>query len=159
MGDTYDSRAEAQADREQLENLLVALGAWDRALRRDECGAWCISGKTGRVYTWGDGRTWMLFVACRSALHWTHTKRRLSFCTATQDGEDEGCLRLRTLPTPEQAAVLRDMLGIRKRLEFAPETLERLRARTAGWNEFSPCPEARLAPRIGENEMEGTEVA
>ena len=60
MGDTYDSRAQAQADREQQESLLVALGAWDRALRRDECGAWCVSGKTGRMYTWGDGRTWVL---------------------------------------------------------------------------------------------------
>src|SRR5215831_14667061 len=137
---TYDSRAEAQADREQQENLLVALGAWERALRRDECGAWCIGGKTGRVYTSGDGRTWVLFVACRSSMHWTHTKRRLSFCTVTQDGEDEGCLRLHTLPTAEQAAVIRHMLGIRKRVEIAPETLGRLRARVAGWNDVQPQP-------------------
>jgi|SRR6516162_9872282 len=159
MGDTYDNAAEGQADRTQQRALLTALSAWDRALRRDECGAWCIGGKAGRVYTWGDGRTWVLFVACRSALHWTHTKSRLAFCTVTQDGDDEGCLKLHTLPTPEQAAVIRDVLGIRKRIELAPDTLERLRARTAGWNESGPCPEARLAPRIGENEMEGTGVA
>ena len=71
MGDTYESRAEAQADREQQEKLLAALGGWDRALRRDECGAWCLDGKTGRAYTWGDGRSWVLLVACRSVRHWT----------------------------------------------------------------------------------------
>jgi hypothetical protein len=44
MGDTYDSAAEAEADRAQQKDLLTALNAWDRALRRDECGAWCIHG-------------------------------------------------------------------------------------------------------------------
>jgi hypothetical protein len=128
MADTYESAAEAAADRAQQQALLAALGAWDRAIRRDECGAWYLSGKTGSIHTWGDGRTWVLFVSCRSAMHWTHTKRRLSFCTVTQDGEDEGCLRLHTLPTPEQASVIRDVLGIRKRMALAPEELERRRA-------------------------------
>ena len=45
-----------------------------------------------------------------------------------------GCLRLHALPTAEQAEVIRDIPGIRKRIELAPETLERLRARTASWN-------------------------
>jgi hypothetical protein len=43
----------------------------------------------------------------------------------TQDGDDEGCLRLHRLPTPEQSTVIRDALGIRKKMEFAPEDLER----------------------------------
>ena len=73
-------------------------------------------------------------------MHWTHTKRRLSFCTITQDADDEGCLRLHTLPTTEQAAVIRDALGIRKRIELARETLERLRARAASWNDVQPLP-------------------
>jgi hypothetical protein len=45
----------------------------------------------------------------------------------TQDREDEGCLRLYTLPTPEQADEIRDLLGIRKRMEFSPDELERKR--------------------------------
>ena len=53
----------AEADRAQQLRLLAALGAWDRALRRDDCSAWCISGKTGSIHTWGDGRTW----ACSSS--------------------------------------------------------------------------------------------
>jgi hypothetical protein len=56
---TYDSAAEADADRAQQRELLTALGAWDRALRRDECGAWCICGQHGNILTWGDGRTWV----------------------------------------------------------------------------------------------------
>jgi hypothetical protein len=38
-GLTYDTAAEADADRAQQKELLTALGTWDRALRRDECGA------------------------------------------------------------------------------------------------------------------------
>jgi hypothetical protein len=71
-------RPAAEADRAQQLRLLAALGAWDRALRRDDCSAWCISGKTGSIHTWGDGETWAVFVACRSKLHWTMTKRRLA---------------------------------------------------------------------------------
>jgi hypothetical protein len=45
MGDTYDSAAEAEADRAQQLALLAALNATERALRRDECGAWRINGR------------------------------------------------------------------------------------------------------------------
>src|SRR5215467_185813 len=91
---TYDSAAEAEADRAQQKALLAALNAWDRALRRDECGAWCIGGERGTAHTWGDGQSWQ---------HWTWTKKRLGFCEVTQDGDDEGMLRLHSLPTPESA--------------------------------------------------------
>jgi len=70
----------------------------------------------------------VLYVACRSERHWTATKARLSFCTVTQDGDDDGCLRLYQLPTVTQATVIRDALGIRKRVEFGAEDLERRRA-------------------------------
>jgi hypothetical protein len=126
MRDTYSNAGDA--DREQQKALLAALGAWDRALRRDECGAWTIIGTRGTIHSWGDGKSWVLFIGCRSALHWTNTKRRLSFCTVTQDCDDEGCLRLHQLPTPEQATVIRDILGIQKRREVSAAELERLKA-------------------------------
>lgn len=125
---TYDSADDGDADRAQQRMLLVALNARDRALRRDGCGAWCISGTRGTVHTWGDGKSWLLFVACRSTRHWTATKVRLSFCQVIQDGEDEGCLRLLKLPTPKQANVLRNTLRIRKRMEFSSDDLERRRS-------------------------------
>ena len=127
MGDTYDSAADAEVDREQQRQLLAALNAWDRALRRDECGAWTIMGSRGTIHTWGDGKTWVLYVSCRSGQHWTYTKRNLSFCQVTQDCYDEGCLRLHQLPTKEQATTIREDLGIRKRMELVPSDLERRR--------------------------------
>src|SRR5262245_22994897 len=128
MCDTYETAAEAEADRAQQRALLAALNGWGRALRRDECGAWCIKGKCGSIHTWGDGATWVLYVACQSTRHWTATKDRLSFCDMTQDAEDEGCLRLHQLPTPDQAAVIRDALGIRKYRDVSAAELERLRS-------------------------------
>jgi hypothetical protein len=53
---TYSNSAEAEADRAQQMRMIGALGAWTRALRKDECAAWCISGNHGKVYTWGDNR-------------------------------------------------------------------------------------------------------
>ena len=44
-GDTYDSGEEGEADRN---SLLVPLNASDRASRRDECGAWPITGSSAR---------------------------------------------------------------------------------------------------------------
>jgi len=125
---TYNTMAEAEADRAQQKALLTALNGWGRALRLDECGAWRINGACGSIHTWGDGKGWVLSVQRRSERQWTYTKRRLAFCTVTQDGDDEGCLRLHQLPTAEQADVIRDVLGIRKRVEFGAEELERRRA-------------------------------
>jgi len=42
-------------------------------------------------------------------------KKRLSFCHLTQNGDEEGCFRLMGLPTAAQAAIIRQVLGIRKR--------------------------------------------
>jgi hypothetical protein len=126
VGNTYDSSAEAEADRALQKELLMALNGWDRALRRDECGTWTIVGRQGSIHTWGDGKSWVLFVACRSRQHWTSTKKRLAFCTVTQDCDDEGCLRLHQLPTSEQADLIRKVLGITKRRQLSEGDRQRL---------------------------------
>jgi hypothetical protein len=124
---TYDSAADAEADRAQQLRLLAALGAWDRALRRDELAAWCIQGARGSIYTSGDGKTWVLYVACRSARHWSAVRIKLAaFATITQDADEEGVARLHDLPAPEQAEVIREALGIRKRVAVSIEHRERL---------------------------------
>jgi hypothetical protein len=117
MTDTYRTLTEKNADGERQRELLKALDASSRALRLDECGAWRISGKRGGIYTWADrpGAGWVILCGCRSPRAWAHTKKRLSFCQVTQDGDEGGCLRLRELPTPEQAAVIRKAIGIAKR--------------------------------------------
>ena len=135
----------AEADKAQQKELLTALDGSNRALCRDECGAWSIIGKQGSIHTWGDGKSWVLFIACRSGQHWTYSKRRLSFCVVTLDCEDEGYLRLHQLPNPEQANVIRDILGIHKRREVSAAELERLKA--FAFAKKPPC-EASLEQNI-----------
>jgi hypothetical protein len=128
---TYVNRNQARDDREQQECLVTALDAAPSQLRRDEAGWWVIAGRRGTIQTWGDNRSWLAYVRCRSRQHWTFTKRRLAFMTVTQDGDEEGCLRLFALPTPQEAVVIREVMGLRKRVDYAPDTLERKRASMA----------------------------
>ena len=51
---------------------------------------------------------------------------RLTFCKVTQDGDWEGCLHLDRLPTADEAVVIREVLGIRKRRHMTGETLSKL---------------------------------
>jgi hypothetical protein len=151
-GLTYRNREEERDDRQQQERLLVALDAASSQLRRDEAGWWTIGGRHGVINTWGDGRTWLAYVVCRSARQWTITKRRLQFMTVTQDGDDEGCLRLFELPTAAQARVLRDVLGLKKQRQYDPETLDQLRTTARGLVRARRVAEAPpLAPELPDN--------
>ena len=49
----------------------------------------------------------------------------------TQDGDWEGCLHLDRLPTADEAVVIREVLGIRKRRHMTAEALSKLE-RTRG---------------------------
>lgn len=80
-------------------------------------------GKSGHVYRDGDG--FLLYVEAGSPRRWSNIKSRLAFCRINQDGDDEGCLHLDRLPTPDEAELIRDALGIRKRRNLSPETIER----------------------------------
>jgi hypothetical protein len=129
--DTYKSGAEALADKRAHQALLIALVAAPRSLRKDECGAWRITGNSGHIYSWGDGESFALYVASGSARKWTNDKRRLSFCQVTQNGDAEGVLRLPGLPSPEQAAAIRSVLGISKRVAYSSEVLAAKRVQIA----------------------------
>lgn len=111
-----------------LDDMVTALGCWDRAYRRDECGDWRIEGKSGHIYAQPEG--FYLYCAPGTARAWGFARKALAFCTLlTQDGDDEGFLRLERLPTPAEADVIRDKLGIRKKRVLTDEERERL-ART-----------------------------
>jgi hypothetical protein len=145
---TYEDTADAEADKAQQLRLLAALGAWDRALRRDELAAWCITGTRGRIYT--DGKGWVVYVSGRSARHWSAVRAKLAaFTTITQDGDDEGVARLHDLPALEQAAEIREALGIRKRVAVSSSWRDRLRRFGFG---SRPQERATSASRIGGNE-------
>src|SRR6185295_9555279 len=123
----------------------AALGAWDRALRRDELAAWRIQGTRGHIYT--DGKAWVMYVAGRSVRHWSAVRTKLAtFATITQDGDEEGVARLHDLPAPEQAEVIREALGIRKRVAVSNSWRQRLGRFAFG---SRPQGEAVSGSRIG----------
>jgi len=112
MPDTCDTAQEAAADRAQQLELLEALGAWDRALRREACGAWTVMGSAGTIHTYGDGRTWVIYLRCQSEKQWAWAKKKLAFCPVIVDGDEEGTFRLHGLPTDAQVTVIRELLRI-----------------------------------------------
>ena len=142
--------AKAAQDRALMRELLKALDGSNRALRLDECGAWRITGKHGHFYTWGDGMTWLLFCDPGSPRKWTNIKKSLSpFCRVTQNGDMEGCLRLLARPTPEQAALIRRAIGLKRRKRHAGNAITLNLIRSASRRGVS-------APPLSEGIVAGT---
>jgi hypothetical protein len=116
---TYGKRDPDRDGRASLRVLLLALDASPLSLRRDfwrgigRRGDYAIRGKRGHIYPDGDG--YLLYVRAQSARFWSAAKRKLSFCQLRIDGEDEGTLHLDHLPSPAEAKVIRQVVGIRKR--------------------------------------------
>lgn len=127
MNHEHDARAALLA-------LIAALDASPRALQRDlvrgegRAGDWATYGKLGHIYP--DGSGYLLCVESgESARRWTNVKHRLAgFCCVTQDGDDEGCLRLDRLPTPNEAALIREAIGVRKRRHLSDEAKAKARS-------------------------------
>jgi hypothetical protein len=128
---SYITKAAATDDRACLELMRQALNAAHNAVRRDECRLWTIRGSRGYVSTWGDtatagpdGETWMLVVNSVTPRRWGFIKQRMAafpgLAQVTQDGDDEGVLRLMRLPTPEEAAEIRRVAGIRQTATSTP---------------------------------------
>jgi hypothetical protein len=118
--DTYRNKAEAEADRVQQQSLLTALRGWKRGLRRDECNARCIIGTKGHILTRGDGKSWVIYIGTG----WRSAKRRMAnFTSVSQNGDTEGCMRLDRNPNLEEAAMIRDVIALRKRPVYSEETL------------------------------------
>jgi hypothetical protein len=128
--------------RKALVRLVQALGSWDRALQRDECGDPRLIGKYGHIYavlgTLDRPHVEGFQIYFRGAEEfeepppkstaWAHAKKAMAFTTATHDGDAEGVLFLDRLPTAAEAEIIRHKLGIRKRVEYDEETLARKRA-------------------------------
>lgn len=105
------SRTNHKADRDLLLDLVDALNVSKNRLRRDECSHWNIVGRRGHVCT--DGAGMYVFLACKTKRRWESAKRELGLIV-TQDGDDEGVMRLDERPSEPQAETLRRLLGLRK---------------------------------------------
>jgi hypothetical protein len=110
--------------------------------------------RLGHIYSYSGGDGFLLCVHTgESARRWSAIKDKLTpFCRLTQDGDDEGCLHLARLPTPDEAELIRDALGIRKRRKMSPEAKRKARAALerfrASLNEGFPAKDASK-PRKG----------
>jgi hypothetical protein len=133
-------------DRAHLVTILDALDASPRTLKRPVVrgwvGDWQITGKHGHILA--DGAGFLLYattperdeldqdgkVRCYgSPRRWNNIKRMLGFAALVQDGDDEGIFRLDRLPTADEAELIRDSIGIRRRTHFSADTLAGLRTR------------------------------
>ena len=104
-------RTNHKADRELLLGLVDALNVSKSRIRRDECGDWNIVGRRGHISS--DGTAAYVFMSCKTGRRWKAAKRDLGL-VVSQDGDDEGVLRLDTPPTESEAETLRRLLGLRR---------------------------------------------
>jgi hypothetical protein len=99
-----------------------------------------ITGTRGHILT--DGINAFAYVPSGTARRWERAKRLLNFMVVVQDGDTEGVLKLLDMPTPEQAGVLRKLLGMRK---ATPLTEERRAALVSvGFPQAKPAVQAGL---------------
>ncbi len=111
------SRSNRTADRALLLALAERLSVSPGRLHRDPCGDWIIEGTRGHILT--DGINAYAYLPAGAARRWEKAKRTLNFMAVTQDGDEEGVLRFDGKPTPEQAKVIRKLLGFRPRTELS----------------------------------------
>lgn len=139
-------------DKRYLKNLTEALNISEDRIHLDECGDWNIFGRRGKIST--ETEYWYLYTRCNSPRKWNNIKKKLSFMEAHQDGDDEGVLRCRRPPTPKEAVLVREVLGVRQRVKLTEEDRALLKIRFK-----SSSPEGVSSSRIDLNDMPATLVA
>lgn len=118
----------AQPNRENdkilLEKLSEHLSTSEDRIRLDDCGDWNIFGRRGHIFT--DSKLWYVFVAETTKRKWSAIKAKLKFMEVSQDGDDEGILKLERMPLQEEAEAIREVLGLNKRPELTEEQRAKL---------------------------------
>jgi hypothetical protein len=130
-----------KADRALLTTLKERLSVSHGRLKRDLCGDWTITGTRGHFLS--DGVNAFAYIPAGTARRWEKAKGMLDFMTVTNDGDDEGILKLAEMPTAPQAEALRKLLGLRKATPLTDEGRAELRSRFK-----SPSQGADSAPFI-----------
>jgi hypothetical protein len=101
------------ADRDRLAAFLALMQGASTTLRQDECGDYRINGQRGHIYRDGDG-----FLLCiragRGPVAWRNVKAALARFLVSQDGDDEGCIKIADASAKE-AETIRKIARIRKR--------------------------------------------
>ena len=121
-----------EQDRANLDALLAAINGARNALRRDECGDWTIIGSRGTIHAC-DG-VFSVYIEGHSALASTHAKKQLhGICpVVSQDGDRESVLTFQRMPDADEAATLRQYVGLRQTRDVPPDRALHLSARHKG---------------------------
>jgi hypothetical protein len=114
-------------DKLLLQTLSDALDISHQRIRLDPCRDWNIVGTRGHVFT--DTKLWYVFVAATSKRRWNNIKNNLAFMEVSQDGDEEGILKLERMPTPLEAKTIRAVIGLRPRTKPTEEQKAELRDR------------------------------
>jgi hypothetical protein len=130
---TYASQAEFFADKAQLQSMLVALDAAHSQLRLDSCRTWTIMGKRGLAATLGGRQAVVHLLRARIGQEVGQHPALSHLGKCTQDGDDEGIIRIDALPTPEQAVLIRQAIGLSKRPAVNPEVVKANLSRPSVW--------------------------
>src|SRR5262245_40997939 len=78
--------------------------------------------------------TCVIYCAPGSSRKWNNIRQALSpLGKCTQDGDDEGVIRIDALPTPEQAVLIRKAIGLSKRPAVNPEVVKANLFRPSVW--------------------------
>lgn len=124
--------------RPALLSLAEVLDIRASALRRDECSDWRINGKRGHIYAVPEGFQLVYFARC-GVTDWdgdgphiedyNHAKRKLVFARLSQDGTGEGIFFLDRHPNGTEAAAIREVFDIPRRVHYTEEQLVAMRER------------------------------
>jgi hypothetical protein len=108
-------KANRKTDRDALQQFCDAVDTRPVLLKPDEYNDWRLSGTHGHVYATPEAGAFYIYVAFRTSMGWTAAKDLLAFCTISQDGDDEGILRLERLPHgSREAKAIRQVVGLPK---------------------------------------------
>jgi hypothetical protein len=123
-----------KADRDLLNTLTARLSVSQGRLRRDPCGDWIIIGTRGHILT--DGASAFAYIPAGTARRWAKAKQILDFMIVTQDGDEEGIVKLLEMPTAAQAMALRKAIGLRKASPLTDE--RRASLASVGFSQAKP---------------------
>lgn len=108
-----------EADKVLLTELCSVLKVSKNNLRLDGYLDWNIFGGGGTINT--DGESWYFYLPMGTKRKWDRVKKQLDFMVVTQDGDDEGILKMTGLPTVIQAEKIRKYLRLRISVPFTEE--------------------------------------
>lgn len=133
-------------DKRFLYEISDVLDTSYQRVKLDTYGDWNIFGKKGKISTDGT-KAWYLYFSPESVRVWNNVKKKLKFMKVHQDGDDEGVLKLERLPTKKEAAEVKKLLKLRKRIVLTEEERAQLKIHFK-----SPSTEGVSSPRIDLND-------